>query len=70
MVIWSKEDGMKMYYNVNFCVYNVIGKLVFLILVILYKDNFVIGWEVGNNGFFYFLVFDMVFFIIFVGCLV
>lgn len=67
MVTWSKEDGMKMYYNANLRVHNVTGKPVPLTSVTSYKDNFVIGREVGNNGPFHPSAFDMASFTTFAG---
>nr|XP_058946642.1 uncharacterized protein LOC131774603 [Pocillopora verrucosa] len=67
MVTWSKEDGMKMYYNADLRVHNVTGKPVPLTSVTSYKDNFVIGREVGNNGPFHPSAFDMASFTTFAG---
>ena len=50
MVTWKKKDGMKMYYNAQLRVQDTTGKPVSLTTVSPYKNNFVIGREVGNNG--------------------
>lgn len=69
LVTWSKREGMKMYYNAQLRVHDTTGKPVSSTTVTSYKDNFVIGREVGNNGPFHPGKFDMASFTTFAGCL-
>jgi len=59
MVTWNKKEGMKMYYNAQLRVHDTTGKPVPTTTVSPYKNNFVIGQEVGNNGPFHPGRFDM-----------
>lgn len=69
MVTWSKREGMKMYYNAQLRVHNTTGEPVRTTALNPYKDNFVIGREVGNNGPFHPGKFDMASFTTFAGSL-
>lgn len=50
MVTWNKKEGMKMYYNAQLRVHDTTGKPVSTTTVSPYKNNFLIGREVGNDG--------------------
>lgn len=67
MVTWKKKDGMQMYYNAQLRVQDTTGKPVSLTTVSPYKNNFVIGREVGNNGPFHAGKFEMASFTTFAG---
>lgn len=69
MVTWSKRDGMKMFYNSQLRVHNTTGAPVPMTSVTPYKDDFVIGREVGNNGPFHPAKFYMASFTTFAGSL-
>ena len=69
MVTWSKRDGMKMFYNSQLRVHNTTGAPVSMTSVTPYKDDFVIGREVGNNGPFHPAKFYMASFTTFAGSL-
>ena len=69
MVTWNKRDGMKMYYNAQLRVHNITGEPVPTTTVNPYKDNYVIGREVGNNGPFHPAKFDMASLTTFAGSL-
>lgn len=67
MVTWSKKEGMKMFYNAQLRVHDTTGKPTSMTIVNPYKNNFVIGRVVGNNGPFHSGKFDMASFTTFGG---
>ena len=69
MVTWRKRDGIRMYYNAQLRSNNATGAPVENTTVDPYKDNLVIGREVGNNGPFHSAHFNMASFTTFAGCL-